>query len=80
MATVAHLWRDEGLTPPLTGVYLSVPGPCIVSALPEKYRAKEKSWEQNKNAPIFNREASNFLACKSLLFLSLLRSDCSQHT
>lgn len=62
MITVSHLWRDDGLSPALTGLHLAVPGPCIVSALPEKYRMKEKSWEQNRDAPLFNREASNFLA------------------
>jgi acetyl esterase/lipase len=62
MCTISHLWRDEGLKPPLTGLYLSVPNLCIISALPEKYREKENSWEQNKDAPIFNREVSNFLA------------------
>ena len=60
--TVSHLWRDEGLTPPLTGLHLAVPAPCIISALPEKYREKEKSWEQNKDAPVFNQDTSNFLA------------------
>ncbi|CZR62791.1 related to Putative sterigmatocystin biosynthesis lipase/esterase STCI [Phialocephala subalpina] len=60
--TVSHLWRDEGLTPPLTGLHLAVPAPCIISALPQKYREKEKSWEQNKDAPTFNRDTSNFLA------------------
>lgn len=62
MITVSHLWRDDGLSPPLTGLHLAVPAPCIVSALPEKYRMKEKSWEQNRDAPLFSREASNFLA------------------
>ncbi|KUJ10556.1 alpha/beta-hydrolase [Mollisia scopiformis] len=60
--TVSHLRRDERLTPPLTGLHLGVPAPCIVSSLPAKYREKEKSWEQNMNAPIFNVEVSGFLS------------------
>ena len=62
--TVSHQFRDEGVFPPLTGLYLAVPGPCRIAELPEKYRWREKSWEQNKDAPIFNKAVSDFLACK----------------
>jgi acetyl esterase/lipase len=72
--TISHLWRDEGITPPLTGLYLSVPAPCIVSSLPEKYRSKEKAWDQNQNAPFFDREASNFLLSKLLATKSTLEN------
>jgi hypothetical protein len=62
--TVSHQFRDEGVFPPLTGLYLAVPSPCRIAELPEKYRSREKSGEQNKDAPIFNRAVSDFLACK----------------
>lgn len=61
MITVSHLWRDEKHTPPLTGVYASVPPPCIPSALPEKYKSRVVSWEQCKDAPLFNVETSKWL-------------------
>jgi acetyl esterase/lipase len=60
--TISHPWRDESLTPPLTGLFLSVPSPCIVSAIPEKYQHREIPSEQNKDAPIFNQTVSNYLA------------------
>lgn len=60
MIAVSHQWRDEGLIPPLTGLYLSLPSPCIVSALPEKYKLRIMSWEQNKDAPVFNRASNDF--------------------
>lgn len=72
MITVSHLWRDEGLTPPLTGLYLAVPGVCVISDLPEKYREKEKAFEQNKDAPVFDRGTSNFLSSENA---SVLKSD-----
>lgn len=68
MIAVSHLWRDEGLTPPLTGLYLSLPSPCIVSTLPEKHKSRVISWEQNKNAPVFNRASNEFSFRKRLLF------------
>jgi len=61
MITISHLWRDEGITPSLTGLYLSIPGVSLMSAVPEKYKSKIISWEQNKGAPVFNRESTDFL-------------------
>lgn len=66
MIAMSYLWRDEGRSPPLTGLHVSVPAPCGVSALPEKYRDREKASEQNKDAPIFNRATSDFIACMPL--------------
>ncbi|KAF2100849.1 Alpha/beta hydrolase fold-3 [Rhizodiscina lignyota] len=48
---VAHLARDEGLEPPLTGVHLMVPSCCPPEVMPEKYKARCKSMEKNANAP-----------------------------
>jgi acetyl esterase/lipase len=59
---VAHLARDEKLSPPLTGELLIIP--TLVgdpSKLPEtyaKYRERHFSGEQNKDAPILGRATS----------------------
>ena len=50
-AVCAHLARDEGLNPPLTGVHLMIASACPGSVLPEKYKPKYRSWEQNAEAP-----------------------------
>lgn len=57
-AVISHLYRDEGLQPPLTGVYLSIPSLMGPDNAPEKYRHEHHSREQNKNAPILNEAAS----------------------
>jgi acetyl esterase/lipase len=51
-AVLAHLARDEGLSPPLTGQYLGIPAVCPPSRMPEKYREFLLSPEQNKHAPL----------------------------
>ena len=56
-ATIAHLARDEKLSPPLTGCHLMIPAICNIDALPEKYMKDQHSWEQNKNAAILSRKA-----------------------
>ncbi|KAF2454705.1 Alpha/Beta hydrolase protein [Lineolata rhizophorae] len=40
---IAHLARDEGWTPPLTGLFLSVPYLLDPSTLPEKYKDRDQS-------------------------------------
>jgi hypothetical protein len=64
MMAISHLWRDEGITPPLTGLYLSIPGVSLMSAVPEKYKSQVISWEQNKDAPVFNRHSTEFVSSK----------------
>jgi acetyl esterase/lipase len=54
---VSHLARDEGMTPPLTGVYLSIPSLLAPEAVPTKWKAEYKSREENKNAPVLNEGA-----------------------
>jgi len=78
MAAISHLWRDESLTPPLTGIFLAVPSTCVVSALPEKYRQREVSWEQNRDAPIFNVATSDFNSSKSSPNMHISRVDAWQ--
>lgn len=59
---VSHLARDEKLSPPLTGVHLSVPGLMQVDGVPEKYKNEVLSFEQNENAPVLNMEGVRILA------------------
>jgi acetyl esterase/lipase len=56
-AVISHLYRDEQISPPLTGIYLSVPILLSPEAVPEKLKDQYLSREQNKNAPILNKEA-----------------------
>jgi len=47
-AIVAHLARDEKLSPPLTGQYLAIPTLVGRGKMPEKYQKYYFSYEQNK--------------------------------
>jgi len=62
--TLSHFARDEKLSPPLTGLFLSVPLPCFPGALPEPYASDNRivSWTQNSTAPIFNTPAFDLFA------------------
>lgn len=51
-AVLAHVARDEKLSPPLTGQYLAVPGVLPNSKVPEKYSSYWLSYAQNETAPI----------------------------
>jgi len=51
-AVLAHVARDEGLQPPLTGQYLAIPAVLPANKVPEKYQQYYLSYEQNRNAPV----------------------------
>jgi len=51
-AVLAHLARDEGLSPSLTGQYLAIPAVGRGKWIPEKYRDRYLSYEQNIDAPV----------------------------
>jgi len=70
MIAISHSWRDEGHTPLLTGLFASIPMPCVSSALPEKYRHRDISSEQNKDGPIFNQTTSQFIGSKFHILFS----------
>ncbi|KAK4040136.1 Alpha/Beta hydrolase protein [Parachaetomium inaequale] len=53
---VAHLARDAGLTPPLTGQFLACGGFMDAGRVPEKYRGQYLSREQNRGAPVADGE------------------------
>lgn len=52
-AVLAHVARDENLSPPLTGQYLAIPAVLPQAKIPEKYKQYMHSYEQNENAPSF---------------------------
>ncbi|KAJ8068131.1 hypothetical protein OCU04_003702 [Sclerotinia nivalis] len=58
-SVVSHLYRDENLSPPLTGVYLSIPPIIPQKVVPERYRSTYLSLEQNKDAPLLNRDIAD---------------------
>lgn len=72
-AVLAHLARDEALAPPLTGQYLSIPTVCPHDKVPEKYRDRYFSWEQNKDAPVLPAAAVD-------MFMSGYKPDPSDST
>ena len=71
LATViSHLYRDEKMSPPLTGIYLSVPILVSPEAVPGKFKYQYLSREQNKNAPILNKEAMALFRGTSRLYIA----------
>ena len=65
-ASLAHLARDNNLSPPLTGHMISIGSVMHVDHVPKKYKSQYLSREQNKEAPILN-----------LQFHSLMRRACN---
>jgi len=63
-AIVSHLYRDDKLSPPLTGCYLSIPACISPQFVPAKYKDVYLSREQNKDAPVLNKEAMDFFGGK----------------
>lgn len=51
-AVLTHIARDEGLSPPLTGQYLAIPAVGSGKLIPEKYRDRWLSFEQNRDVPV----------------------------
>lgn len=56
VSVLAHLARDQKLTPPLTGQMNSIGGVIHADHVPEKYKPFYLSREQNKNGPVLNEE------------------------
>ncbi|KAF4631418.1 hypothetical protein G7Y89_g6710 [Cudoniella acicularis] len=59
-AVVSYLWRDNKMSPSLTGQYLSIPAVCTPEAMPSKYQDFCFSMEQNKDALILNEKSVYF--------------------
>ncbi|KAL5120855.1 hypothetical protein ACEQ8H_001336 [Pleosporales sp. CAS-2024a] len=57
---ISYLARDEGLSPPLTGLWLSIPV-CIMPdaypALPDHLRGQLKSLDENDDNPLLTRKS-----------------------
>ncbi|RMZ90047.1 hypothetical protein DV736_g2714, partial [Chaetothyriales sp. CBS 134916] len=53
-SVLAHLARDNNLSPPLTGQFLCAGSYISPSCVPPKYTSFYLSREQNKNAPLFD--------------------------
>ncbi|QIW97041.1 hypothetical protein AMS68_002559 [Peltaster fructicola] len=49
--------RDDKLSPPITGCHLMIPTVCTSVAVPDKYKADFRSWDQNEHADILSRKA-----------------------
>lgn len=69
----SHLYRDENLSPPLTGLYLSVPA-LLFEATPEKYRPQYTSHLECGDAPIMNTEDLGLLMLGTLHLITLCHS------
>ena len=59
-AVLSHLYRDDKLSPPLTGLYISVPAILYPEAVPDKYKSMYLSRTQNTNDPILSPGAHAF--------------------
>jgi acetyl esterase/lipase len=72
---ISHLYRDEKMSPSLTGIYLSVPILVSPEAVPDKFKHQYLSREQNKNAPILNKEVVTLFSGTLRLYI-VPNSDC----
>ena len=64
-AVISHLYRDEKISPPLTGVYLSIPSVFRPEVTPEKYKNLYHSLEQNANAPVLGKGSMDLFNSKT---------------
>lgn len=53
-----HALMDEKFSPSITGCHYMIPTLCDADVFPDKYKADNIAWEQNKDAPILGRKAS----------------------
>ncbi|KAN0098893.1 Alpha/Beta hydrolase fold [Hyaloscypha variabilis] len=82
-SVIAHLALDHQI--PITGVHLGVPLLIHPDNVPNQYRAKWRSYEENKDAPMLSRESANILKRRTiqddgLIFEEILRSECGVKT
>lgn len=65
MAVIAaHLYVNDKLSPPLTGIYAAMPGGVNHQTVPEKYKDRFISLEQNADAPILSASSVDFIWSK----------------
>lgn len=56
-SAAAHLYRDDQLSPLLTGVYQSISAMVSPFAVPQKYIDQFTSWKAMENTPITHRSS-----------------------
>lgn len=71
--SIAHLYRDEKVSPPLTGLYTTLTSGISAETVPEKYKDHFFSMEQNSNAPFLTAESVQFVRRRSSLLLICLQ-------
>ena len=75
--SVSVLLRDAHISPALTGVYASIPAVIDEESVPEKYKDRFLSLEQNANAPCLTAESMKFIQSKfSLAWSRLIFTTC----
>jgi acetyl esterase/lipase len=61
-AVLCLLARDNNLSPPLTGAFLSAPSAFHRDSVPQKFKSRWLALEQNKAAPFFNLPMYDYVA------------------
>lgn len=61
---LAHLARDEKLSPPLTGVSASIPAVLSPNVVPDRFKPDYLSYEQNRDAPGLDATSMEYLVGK----------------
>jgi len=81
-AVLAHLARDDKLSPPLTGQILIIPTVLDVEVVPQKYQAEYLSQEQNKDAPFIPKPVQDMFMgrLQSLLISRFAAINSYAHT
>jgi len=73
---LAHLARDDKLSPPLTGQILIIPTILDAEVVPQKYQAAYLSQEQNKDAPFIPKPIQDMFMGRSQLLQSAPMLTC----
>lgn len=64
---ISHHYCDEGLSPPLTGQYLSIPTVCGSEPLPSKYKDIYLAQKQNNDVLILNQNSIDLFESESTI-------------
>lgn len=70
---VVHALNDDNFSPPITGCHYMIPTLCQADSMPAAYKPQNLAWEQNKDAPILSRRATD-------LFLTNYINSPSEHS
>lgn len=61
---VAHLYTNENLEPPLTGLYAPLFSAVNSETVPDMYKDRFFSMKQNSQAPLLTQESIKFIHSK----------------